>query len=171
MASPKGTRIGLLLILTAGPFLVFLFLHLFGKNHFELDRYETNLKELMPGIIPAGDNGFLLADTGNSYCENQAFKAQINRFVLFTEDFGKKPSIQFFSSSGNSGLSLKGKDWFLSDKVVPVKSARGSGVKQLPSPPRAFLFDSSENLRGVYGLCNEKSVDSLMLEYQILISP
>ena len=171
MALPKGTRIGLLLILTAGPFLVFLFLYLFGKNHFETDRYDVSLRDILPGGLVKAEKGFLLADTGNPACGKNSLKAQIRRFELFTEDFGQRPAIQLIYAAGHPGLSSMGREWFLSAKYAKVKTARSSGGKHLPPPPRALLFDSAKTLRGVYGLCDEKSVDSLMLEYRILLTP
>jgi hypothetical protein len=167
MPSPKGTRAGLLLILTAGPFLVFLFLHLFGKNHFELDRYQARLGELVNKQRPVSEKGLLLLDTADTPCRPEEWKAQLRRFELFTEDFGDKPEWWFPSKADLNSTAM---DWLRERKTADVKSARGSGKKVLPDPPRALLFDSEKTLRGVYGLCNDRSVDSLMLEYRILLS-
>lgn len=171
MAFPKGTRAGLLLILTAGPFLVFLFLHLFGKNHFELDRYPLSLDAILKSQVNPGPEGLLLMDTSGAGCRPGQLRAQLRRFSVFSEDFGKNPGILYLNSVAGTVLNATGREWLLEEKQVMVKSARGKGKKRLPDPPRALLFDSSKTLRGVYGLCNEKSVDSLMLEYRILVSP
>lgn len=168
MPIPKGTRAGLLLILTAGPFLVFLFLHLFGKNHFELDRYQLTLPEISNSKKSVSENGLLLLDTAGGPCNPGEWKAQLKRFELFTEDFGYKPEL-WFPESGV--LNSNAMDWLRERKTADVKLARGNGKKVLPEPPRALLFDSEKTLRGVYGLCSNKSVDSLMLEYRILLAP
>lgn len=168
MPSPKGTRAGLLLLLTAGPFLVFLFLHLFGKNHFELDRYPLQLNEITGSQKSVKENGLLILDTSGAPCKPGEWKAQLNRFQLFTEDFGHQPECWFPETTVLNTTAI---NWLRERKTSEVKSARGTGKKVLPEPPRALLFDGEKTLRGVYGLCNSKSIDSLMLEYQILLAP
>jgi hypothetical protein len=171
MALSKGTRAGLLLVLTAGPFLVFLFLYLFGKNHFELDRYPLQLNEIFIGEKKVGPEGLLLMDTVSGSCLSADRTAQNRRLAVFWEDFGRQPEILRLNPADNKNINAKGLDWFTEKTSQRVKSARGELLKILPPPPRALLFDDAKTLRGVYGLCNDKSVDSLMLEYRILVSP
>ena len=168
MAFKGKARAGLLLLLTAGPFLVFLFLHLFGKNHFELDRYPASARDFLV-VESKISEPFFLMDTSLYGNKPAALKSQFRRLDAFWEDLGKKPEIVMFDAE-SSQLKVDGKDWFSRNDAVEIRSVKGKGKKSLPNPPRAFLFDEAKTLRGVYGLSNNKSVDTLMLEYRILIS-
>lgn len=169
MTYPRKARAGLLLILTAGPFLVFLFLHLFGKNHFELDRYPVKSDDLLMEEAAAGQN-LLVMDTNLYSCKKSALKSQFGRLDAFWEDAGNQPEMLILNGENTGILNHLGRRWFLDDMDVSLKSVKGQQRKKLPPPPRAFLFDEAKTLRGVYGLCNNKSVDTLMLEYRILIA-
>ena len=170
MAFPKGARAGLLLFLTAGPFLVFLFLHLFGKNHFEIDRYPVKMNDLFVSPTDKILKEVIFIDTNRTYCNKSSLNAQLERIRRFGEDIQPAPDCRFLNSEDAGILTPDGADWFRNEKLVNLESARSKGKKKLPPPPRAMLFDQGKNLRGVYGLCEDKSVDTLMLEYRILIS-
>lgn len=179
----KKTRTGLLLLLVAGPFLVFLFLHLFGKNQFEIDLYPYQagyLKKLNArGAVLVADDGRQLTDA-----KAKEYFRQWKRLDLFFAEKKLKPVMVSFSAGAedsSDGLWAdfrEGKktmepdagflDLALKDTVLEIKTAKGPSLKRLPPPPRAFLFDQNLNLRGVYGLSNSLYTDTLMLEYKIL---
>jgi hypothetical protein len=169
MTSPRKARAGLLLLLMAGPFLVFLFLHLFGKNHFELDRYPAASGDFL-AVERKISAPFFLMDTALYGNKPAALKSQFRRLDAFWEDLGKKPEILMLDVESSQLLKAEAKDWFFRNEAVEVQSVKGLSKKTLPNPPRAFLFDEAKTLRGIYGLCSNKSVDTLMLEYRILIS-
>lgn len=169
MAFKGKARAGLLLLLTAGPFLVFLFLHLFGKNHFELDRYPASSGDFMLAEKKLSAPFFLM-DTALYGNKPAALKSQFRRLDAFWEDFGKKPEMEMLNGNNPAILSLTGRNWLIRNDAIAIHSVKGKAKKILPPPPRAFLFDEGKTLRGVYGLCNNKSVDTLMLEYRILTS-
>jgi hypothetical protein len=169
MAVKGKARAGLLLILTAGPFLVFLFLHLFGKNHFELDRYPAMLGDFLMEDRNVSES-LILMDTALHGNQPQILKGQFKRLDAFWEDFGKKPEILLLDGNNSNLVKTTGRNWFFRNDAVELSSVKGKLKKNLPQPPRAFLFDASKTLRGVYGLCSNKSVDTLMLEYRILTS-
>jgi len=99
-----------------------------------------------------------------------ALESQFRRLDAFWEDLGKKPEVLMLDGSNSANLTLPGRNWMVRNDAVAIRSVKGKAKKVLPSPPRAFLFDDAKTLRGVYGLCNNKSVDTLMLEYRILIA-
>lgn len=179
----KKTKTGFLLLLVAGPFLVFLFLHLFGKNQFEIDLYPYQagyLKKLnTKGPVVVADDGRQLTDA-----KAKEYFRQWKRLEPFFADKKLKPFVVSFSSGGE-GPSVgslanfwKGKkrveadaDFLglaMKDTVLETETAKGPSLKRLPPPPRVFLFDQKLNLRGVYGLSNSLYTDTLMLEYKIL---
>ena len=169
MSTQRKARAGLLLFLTAGPFLVFLFLYIFGKNHFELDRYPASSADFLKSSNSKPGN-LLLMDTVNRSCSPAAMKSQLSRLGTFWEDLGASPEIVLLDPEKSELIKPESRSWFLSPKTETIELAKGKSEKILPEPPRAFLFDRDKNLRGVYGLCNNKSVDTLMLEYRILNS-
>jgi hypothetical protein len=175
----KGARTGLLLLITAGPCLVFVFLYLFGENHFELDTYPVKRndfcfykKEVKEALLVV-DQTFDPAQYSLKDYDNE-----MKRLNVFWKKIGSSPEIvSLIRPSALDSNSIACPDglvspsallWLTIDTILPVKSAKGHGLKRLPKPPRAFLFDKNQNLRGVYGLCNGLSVDTLMLEYKIL---
>jgi hypothetical protein len=179
----KKARTGLLLILTAGPFLVFLFLYLFGKNQFELDTYPFSFKKAQ---FQSEANCYLLTDFGYpiDFRKEKQFENQLKRLQPFFEEFSEKPFFVGFESKisieavKSNAKTLGISQWILpnpgllemaeKDSVLSINTAKGPSEKRLPEPPRSFLFDKKGNLRGVYGLCNGLSVDTLMLEFKIL---
>ena len=169
MAFKGKARAGLLLFLTAGPFLVFLFLYLFGKNHFELDRYPAKSDDFLTEDFATGQN-LLILDTNLYSCKKSALKSQLGRLAAFWEDAGSQPEMLLLEGANTGFLNQLGRSWFQNQMSVSLTSAKGQLEKKLPDPPRAFLFDKEKTLRGVYGLCSNKSVDTLMLEYRILTS-
>jgi len=175
----KGARTGLLLLLTAGPILVFLFLYTFGKNHFELDTYPLKRPDFcqFQDTIP---EALLFIDSNNpsKQISQKAFSQQKERLRVFWEKISSSPVIvpikridssdRLASTIPNGLVYQKAEFWLSADTVLEIQSAKGLSRKRLPAPPRAFLFDKNQNLRGVYGLCIGLSVDTLMLEYKIL---
>ena len=170
-------RTGLLLFLTAGPFLVFLFLYLFGKNRYEIDRYGPSAGDLLQTVRPLPETPLLIYDESTpGMCSREALLNQRSRIEDRWKHLGRGPEEFFIPSSppvtpdavrqlGRKPGSLA---WWTGDTIVGVETAKGPARKRLPEPPRAFLFDKKHNLRGVYGLCNRSSVDTLLLEYSIL---
>jgi hypothetical protein len=165
-------RAGLLLLLTAGPFLVFLFLYVFGKNNFELDRYPLKLSDILK--LKENElqikNAFLLMDTSGFSGNSEELNRQLKRISAFWEDAGSSPQILQLDSKTSEIAVRSTINWFEKDSVLSTVTAKGAGMKALPRPPRSFLFDKNKTLRGVYSLINSKSVDTLMLEYRILLS-
>lgn len=169
MPNQKLARSGLLLILTAGPLLVFLFLYLFGKNRFEIDSYSIPLSALVNEPVAKSASGILLIPSKESIGPELArdYQNELKRISRFLESVEQKPSILEWNTGSLKPSPLA--DRLLSaDTILEVTMAKGNGKKRLPASPRAFLFDASQNLRGVYGLCNSLSVDTLILEYKIL---
>ena len=169
----KGTaRAGLLILLTAGPFLVFLFLYIFGKNNFELDRYPLKLSDILKlkkNELQIKD-AFLLMDTSEFSGNSAELNRQLKRISAFWEDAGSSPQILQLDSKTSEIAVRSTINWFEKDSVMKTITAKGAGMKALPQPPRSFLFDKNKTLRGVYSLINSKSVDTLMLEYRILLA-
>ncbi len=175
----KGARTGLLLFITAGPFLVFLFLYVFGENHFELDTYPVKQSDFCFYKKEAKD-ALLFVDQSYDPARysRKDYENEMERLNVFWKKIESSPEVVSLvrpsatdsnSTSCPDGLVSPSSLFLLSvDTVLPIQSAKGSGLKRLPKPPRAFLFDKNQNLRGVYGLCNGLSVDTLMLEYKIL---
>ncbi len=179
MNFPKGARTGLLLFITAGPFLVFVFLYLFGENHFEIDTYPVKqpdfcfYKKDVKEALLVVDRSFDPAQYSLKDFDNE-----LERLNVFWKKIDSSPEIvSLIRPSGIDSSSTSCPDGLVSpsalflitvDTILPIQSAKGPGLKRLPKPPRAFLFDKNQNLRGVYGLCNGLSVDTLMLEYKIL---
>jgi hypothetical protein len=174
MAFPKGARTGLLLILTTGPILVILFLYLFGKNNYSIDQYNLQLKDFAvisdsrPGLI-------LLFDTTalGSESNRLEFMRQKDRLDAYWRKMKSSPKAYFPANQGNNPPVFlpAARAWRIQDTVVEIQTAQSSDLKRLPQPPRAFLFDEKKNLRGVYGLCNALSMDTLMLEFSIANQP
>jgi len=82
MQTGTVARTGLLLFLTAGPLLVFLFLYFFGKNEFELDRYQVH----SPSFPAAYQTKALLLLPSQHLItgtERNAFRNEANRVVKF----------------------------------------------------------------------------------------
>ncbi|HRH34355.1 MAG TPA: hypothetical protein PKY12_04820 [Catalimonadaceae bacterium] len=162
MTTRKLTRTGLLLLLTAGPFLVFLFLYVFGKNQYVVDTYPIQLKiaksqsdKEIKILLPASDNLEL------------AQKKQIDRISSFISDSGIEPGRFYYTDSmakADSQLAL----WVNCDTILPIQTAKGPSLKELPGKPRIFLMDEQNQIRGVYNLSSSLSVDTLMLELTIL---
>jgi len=175
----KGARTGLLLFITAGPFLVFLFLYIFGENHFELDIYPLKQADFCSNTSKGKEEMLVVDQTFDpAQYSLKDYNNEMERLRIFWKKIASSPRIIFLvrpsqkslnATSGADGLVLPSAlFWLTADTVLPVQSAKGPGLKRLPKPPRAFLFDKNQNLRGVYGLCNGLSVDTLMLEYKIL---
>ena len=165
-------RAGLLIFLTAGPFLVFLFLYVFGKNNFELDQYPLQISDFLKQKegVPQLKGAFLLMDTSDSFGNSAELNRQLKRISAFWEDAGSSPQILQIDSKTSAIVVNSTINWFEKDSVLKTNTAKGAGMKALPQPPRSFLFDKNKTLRGVYSLINSKSVDTLMLEYRILLS-
>ena len=162
----------MLILLTAGPFLVFLFLYVFGKNNFELDRYPLKLSDVLKlkeNELQIKD-AFLLMDTSEFSGNSAELNRQLKRISAFWEDAGSSPQVLQLDSKTSEIAVRSTINWFEKDSVMKTITAKGAGMKALPQPPRSFLFDKNKTLRGVYSLINSKSVDTLMLEYRILLA-
>jgi len=175
---PKKVRSALLLFITVGPFLVFVFLYVFGKNKYELDTYPLTISNFpMEGQMVKSP--IVLLSNPELPKDKKDFQNEAVRLELFFKNFQRKPYFVSVDSQPvlpASKLSINNTFpskllpafWFISDTVLEIKTAKGLNTKRLPKPPRAFLFDTLQNLRGVYGLCSSESMDTLMLEYKIL---
>jgi len=179
MYFPKKAKTGVLLFITMGPFLVFVFLYLFGNNKFELDSYPLSVSGFPKAIKNSSSPLILFSSTENPK-QDRDFQNELTRLAVFFNKLDVKPRIFLLEAERNppiSKLTLEGsvsqniipQFWFSADTVLSIKTAKGPVEKRLPNPPRAFLFDTLNNLRGVYGLCNSQSMDTLMLEYKILL--
>lgn len=159
MALSKATRTGLLLLITGGPFLVFLFLFIFGKNQYELDTYPFNFQQQGEGEIT------ILLPPENKIGRGES--DQWKRVERFFSKINSRPRIQNIS-----GDSIHHDPafffWSEVDTIVPIKTARGPNKKRLPGKPRLFLVDKQNRVRGVYSLSSPLSVDTLMIEYSVL---
>ena len=171
MPVSKLTRTGLLLFLTMGPLLVFLFLYVFGENQFELDRYPVEAR-WMPANGPM--TALLVSQSGEKTLVNPN---EWNRVEVFFQKMALKPGFYTGQNAAPPPGKVAWKPVLLSadmqvltekDTLLEVHTTEGIRKKRLPAPPRAFLFDAQHILRGVYGLNNSLSVDTLMLEYKIL---
>lgn len=166
MSTPNKARTGLLLFLAAGPILVFFFLYTFGKNQYSLDSYPLHLADLVPGVS-AKPSPLLVLDTANA--DQRTFRNEQKRIESYWDKIQSQPELLIVNSR-EASLNPEAASWFSSDTVVEITTVKGKSLKRLPRPPRGFLFDEGQNLRGVYGLELSKSVDTLLLEYQILIA-
>jgi len=166
------------MFITLGPFLVFVFLYVFGKNKFELDDYNLKLTGL-PKNVSTPATPFILFSNLETTSQRRDFLNEVNRLDVFFKKSDLQPRFFQLSSTGlipDSKIKIEGtlpleiiQDfWLHSDTVLTIQTAKGKTSKRLPKPPRAFLFDTLNNLRGVYELCNSQSMDTLMLEYKIL---
>ena len=176
MALPKRARTGLLLFLTVGPFLVFLFLQIFGKNTYEIDKYPLTLSNFCTWSQPVNNPLLLMDEDPETYgfSRNQ-YDKQIDRLHNFWKKTGSAPteakiihSSEGSASNADGRILIRSEAWLSADTVLEIKTAKGKVKKRLPNPPRAFLFDQKQNLRGVYGLCNHLSIDTVLLEFTIL---
>ena len=169
MSNPSKARTGLLLFLAAGPILVFFFLYTFGKNKYTIDTYPLRLSDLISTQEVISDP-LLVLDTSLA---SRTLGNERNRMEAYWEKINSRPRILEIDSrkSGQrpAFVSQAG-SWLFSDTTVEIETVKGKRLKRLPEPPRGFLFDQEQNLRGVYGLEQRKSVDTLLLEYQILIA-
>ena len=177
MPIPKAARTGLLMFITLGPFLVFVFLYVFGKNKYELDTYGLTISNFPKEKKISGFPTIVFSEIETT-SDRRDFLNEVNRLDVFFRKSELKPGILQLSSSGtvpktkikieaiSSGLIPD--FWLNADTILPINTAKGKSSKRLPKPPRAFLFDTLNNLRGVYGLCNSESMDTLVLEYKIL---
>lgn len=157
MALSKATRTGLLLLITGGPFLVFLFLFIFGKNQYELDTYPFQLEEQHTGEIK-----LLLPPSENM---GRVETDQWKRVENFFAKINSRPKIQnMILDSVNPSFRF----WSIVDTIVPIQTAKGPNRKRLPGKPRLFLLDKQNLVRGVYSLSDPLSVDTLMIEYSVL---
>lgn len=159
MARSKLTRTGLLLLLTAGPFLVFLFLFIFGKNRFTLDLY--------PISIPQTNLGKIRLVIPDEALANRSGQDQWSRAQMFFEKINSTPEVEFLKSDSSSSFW---RFWLEKDTVLEIETAKGPSEKGLPNKPRLFLVDKQNRIRGVYTISNPLSMDTLMLEYSILIN-
>lgn len=168
MSLSKPTRTGLLLLLVAGPLLVFFFLYLFGENHFEISRYPLRLQDIAQGNVGRISNGLLVlpADASIGPVLGKEYKNQIRRFDTFLSGLKGRPEIKNWGDAifpNQIGLRLQ-----FTDTILKISTYHEKGLKRLPASPRAFLFDSTSQLRGVYNITDPLSVDTLILEYKIL---
>ena len=177
MPIPKTARTGLLMFITLGPFLVFVFLYVFGKNNYELDSYGLTISSFPKETKKSGAPTIVFCEIETT-SNRRDFLNEVNRLKVFFDKSELQPrmlqlsttrilpasklKIEAIPSSTISDL------WLNADTILPIQTAKGKSSKRLPKPPRAFLFDTLNNLRGVYGLCNSQSMDTLMLEYKIL---
>ena len=109
-------------------------------------------------------------DTSDFSGNSEELNRQLKRISAFWEDAGSSPQVLQLDSKTSEIAVLSTINWFEKDSVLSTITAKGTGMKALPQPPRSFLFDKNKTLRGVYSLTNSKFVDTLMLEYRILLS-
>lgn len=182
MARSKATRTVLLLFLTAGPFLVFLFLYLFGKNRYYLDYYpvtfpiELSEKQKSPSlIIPKVASltqiEFRQLDRVKRYFIQNEEKINVmgysTNWVIPVDSIGSAFPID---STNRMSMPHDLRSLIYSDSIFPIISAKGPSRKKLPELPRMVLLDEQFKVRGVYSLASPLSVDTLMLEFKILLS-
>lgn len=162
MDSRKLTRTGLLLLLTAGPFLVFLFLFVFGENRYVLDTYPIDF-----GKSKFGADDKIKLITPEPDLLKSAEQMQLDRITTFVSNSGIDPTFFYYSSSTIAKFQALA-FWLKCDTTIPIQTAKGPSKKSLPEYPRLFLLDKQKRVRGVYSLSNSLSVDTLMLELTIL---
>lgn len=168
MPLSKPTRTGLLLLLVAGPLLVFLFLYLFGENHFEISRYPIQLSDMAQNSTSVSPKGLILipADSAIDPSLRREYANELRRLRTFLSTIEHKPDVLNWGE--RILLNSVGSRLQYADTVFETTTILEKSIKRLPPAPRAFLFDSTQNLRGVYNLTSPLSVDTLILEYKIL---
>jgi hypothetical protein len=186
----KVGKVLLLLVLLGAPVLTYVFLKSFGKNYYDLPRYNpsaiTNTGDTIYATLPTelasvvfqkGKSIYVLNASFDS-CENSAISKSVSRVLdFFQED--KAVAIRFFADSiqTNRFSTIQSinlgyeKSRLLSDFLfgfeLPLSILKN---ETNPDCQRLRLMDGNGYIRGVYAIETMEEADRLILEIKVLKS-
>ncbi len=152
-----------LLVALALPGLIFIFLKIFGKNHFDIPVYYKNgISGSLKECSWSNRGQYILPDSVLS-----AFGYKNNIDCLFVEatEVNNKEVAQVRKSFGRQ-LQIISLDGIEPNRLNRIKKC----VFLLKEPWKAVLVDNQKRIRGYYAFTNLEETDRLNVEIEILLT-
>ena len=153
-----------LLVALALPALIFIFLKIFGKNHFDIPIYFKDGVSDTPKECPGNYRGqYSLSDSSLLTLINRNGKA-----CLFVEDsdISNKGLAQLRQTYSDDQLQIVSLGKVDSKRLSQIRTC----VLFLHEPWKAVLIDNQKRIRGYYAFTNLEEIDRLKVEIEILIT-
>lgn len=169
----------LLLVLLGVPVLTYLFLKTFGRNYYDIPKYnvskidratdDTIFRSLFSENVLADDQlkGILVVQLVDEGCNDSCYLTEYYRLL---DHYSKDSSILFtqispFSYNG----AIQYDKW--KNFVLGFNLVEDLQFLETLAPCRRFtLIDKSGVIRGIYDACDQEETDRLILEIKVLQS-
>jgi len=157
-------KITYLLVALALPGLIFIFLKIFGKNHFDIPvYYKEGITDSLKECSVMRHGQYTLAD---SVLKSFGCKNDVTCLFVDASEVNNKEMLQLKQSYSDNQLqiiALKG-----------IESSRMSRIKKcvlfLKEPWKAVLVDKQKRIRGYYAFTSLEETDRLSVEVDILLA-
>ncbi len=157
-------KISYLLLALALPVLVFIFLKLFGKNHFDIPVYYKDGISDLPKECPGNYHGqYALPD---SILLALGFKRETVVLLVDSSEMNNKEVAELKQSFGDLQLQIISLKGIEANRLNRIKNC----ALLLKEPWKAILVDKQKRIRGYYAFTNLEETDRLKVEVEILLT-
>ena len=157
-------KITYLLLALALPGLVFIFLKLFGKNHFDIPvYYKDGISDLPKECSGTYHGQYALPD---STLRAFGFKQEAVVLLVDSSEINNKEVAQLRHSFVNTPLQIISLEGIKTNRLNRIKNC----VLFLKEPWKAVLVDKQKRIRGYYAFTNLEETDRLKVEVEILLT-
>jgi hypothetical protein len=156
-------KITYLLLALALPGLIFIFLKIFGKNHFDIPvYYKEGISDLAKECSGTYHGQYTLPD---SVFLPLGYKSNVACLFISASEINNKEVSQLRQSFDGSQLQIISLESIEPDHVNQIKNC----VLFLKEPWKAVLVDNQKRIRGYYAFTNLEETDRLKVEIEILL--
>jgi protein SCO1/2 len=157
-------KITYLLLALALPGLIFIFLKVFGKNHFDIPvYYQEGISGLPTECTGTYQGQYALPD---SSLHAFGYKHDVACLFVDSSAIANKEIKQLRQAFGESQLQIISLAGIKPNRLNPIKNC----VLFLKEPWQAVLVDKQKRIRGYYGFTSLEEADRLKVEIDILLT-
>lgn len=157
-------KIAYLLVALALPGLIFIFLKIFGKNHFDIPiYYENGISDLAKECSGTYRGQYTLPD---SVFIAFGYKSNVTCLFIDASEMNNKDAAQLRRAFNDSQLQIISLESIEPYHLNQIRNC----ILFLKEPWKAVLVDKQKRIRGYYAFTNLEETDRLKVEIEILLT-
>jgi protein SCO1/2 len=157
-------KITYLLLALALPGLIFIFLKVFGKNHFDIPvYYKEGISDSLKECSEEYHGQYALPD---SVLSTFSYKMDVACLFVDASEINNKEVAQLRQSFGDGQLQIIDLEGIEPIRLNQIKKC----VLFMKEPWKAVLVDKQKRIRGYYAFTNLEETDRLNVEVEILLT-
>ena len=157
-------KITYLLLALALPGLIFIFLKIFGKNHFDIPVYYK--EGIADSVKECGGPSRVPYTLPDSILNAFGYKNETACLFVEASEINKKEIAQLKQSFGDDQLQIIALGGIEAKRLDRIKKC----VLLLKEPWKAVLLDKQRRIRGYYAFTNLEETDRMKVEIEILLT-